>query len=88
MVDDARLPCSFNPMANRGHAAARLAGDDDFGDGAVVEPDLVLGGDFGEVKGVGWRAAEHGDFGVMDELDTGEAREAAAGNHEYAARDE
>src|SRR4051812_22213459 len=66
MVEDAGIPSGFDAAARSGDAAAGFAGDDDFLDGRVAQVDFVFGSDFGEPERVSWRAANRGDFGVMD----------------------
>ena len=56
MIDDAGIPGRLDSLAERRHAAARLAGHDDLLDRQRGKIDVVLGGDFGQAQGVGGRA--------------------------------
>ena len=88
VIDDARIPGRFDPLADGRHAAARLAGDDDFFDRQVGQVDVVLGGHFGQAQRVGRRAEKRRDFDAANQFDAGQAAQAAAGNHQRAARDQ
>ncbi len=80
MVEDRGAgPRPFNLLAGGGHAAARLAGDNDRAHAERGKIDVLLGRDLAQMRGVGRRAAEHVHRVVADRPQTGEAAESAAG---------
>ena len=85
VIEDASAPGRFDALARGRHAAAGLAGDDDFVDRSCGQVDLMLGRHFGQPQCVGRRAEQRGDAGAADQFDASEAAEAAAGDDERAA---
>jgi hypothetical protein len=87
VVDDARAPRSFDPLAHGGHTAAGLAGHDDHPHLAAAERPAgvgVLARDLGQPQRIRRRAADHGRAGGVHRRQAHAARHAPAGHAERA----